>query len=506
MSAELVGSQAGGPRRNGLASESEAKSPGLRLLVACSVITAIVAVRDIGGLSLDSFVFVAVVVMSMVMLDYSGLLAYIAFLALFIAGLPANYIVPFGLLFLLAKGGRGGFVPRLIPAFALVALEGLHVLFSGGQLIAFLHWAAFILLVTVFLCGRRRRADIHLVIWSFASGVVVASTIMAINSLRLLGNGFGSVAALSSFRLGNVKEVGYIGNEMTLGADQNTLGLFIVIAIAALLTLFILTRRLPAITALLLTVLTVLGILTQSRTFAITLAVYLAAVVISSARKQRQSLTVVFLGVALAAYLMTQFVPGVLDALSSRFTGGDISGERIAIFGQYSEFMWGSWDRLVFGVGLQDQQIKAGLASVPHNGYQQMFVAWGFTGLPFVIAWLASLVRKPASAQRFLRAAGREPERRPRTPLAVYLPLGCLALFIMALQFLSPELILLTLIPSAILIGREPWDAAGGRQLTFWGSRNGDANDRQPDVKPPSHVVGLRAGSGLGRSIRVASR
>jgi hypothetical protein len=467
MSVELVGSQAGGPRRNGPASESEAKRGGLRLLVACSVITAIVAVRDIGGISLDKSVLVAVVVMSMAILDYSGLLAYIAFVALFFAGLPANYIVPFGVLFLFAKGGRGGFGPRLIPAFALVALEGLHVLFFGGQLIVFLQWAAFILLVTVFLCGRRRRADIHLVIWSFASGVVVASTIMAINSLHHLGSGL--VADLSSFRLGNVKLVGNIGDDITLGTNQDTLALFIVIAISALLTLFLLTRRLPAITALLSTMLGVFGVLTQSRTFAITLAVYLAAVVIFSARKQRRSLTVVFLGVALATYLITQFVPGVLDALASRFTEADISGGRIEIFGQYSEFVWGSWARLVFGVGLQDQQIKAGLASVPHNGYEQMFVAWGFTGLPFVVAWLASFIRKPTSAQRSLRAAGREPEHRPRTPLAAYLPLGCLALFITALQFMAPELILLTLIPSAILIRREPWDPAGDRQLTFWG-------------------------------------
>ena len=85
----------------------------------------------------------------------------------------------------------------------------------------------------------------------------------------------------------------------------------------------------------------------------------------------------------------------------------------------YNEHIFSSIDQFFFGIGLQDFQGKI-LAihnveiNVPHNGIQEIWVAWGLIGTVLFIFMLLSLVKIAKKLQP-------KPDKRQFLPLGILL-------------------------------------------------------------------------------------
>ena len=96
-------------------------------------------------------------------------------------------------------------------------------------------------------------------------------------------------------------------------------------------------------------------------------------------------------GVALY-WIVQKLIPLYLSSLSQRFQEADVYGGRTEIFEYYMSRMWEHFDRLLFGVGLQNYSDKYGYYMSAHNGIQEVVIAWGIIGLIVVTIMMINML------------------------------------------------------------------------------------------------------------------
>ncbi len=273
---------------------------------------------------------------------------------------------------------------------------------------------------------------------------VVAVAAISANVMLLLNcfvnSGFNiATAILNLRRLGSVSE-----EDILLGGaiHPNSLGVVSVLISTALFQLRSLNKMI-AFDYVAVILLITFGVLTSSRTFLACLLIMTFLLILGqegSISKKIKLLVVFALAVAVVFILMTVFFPSVLEYYIGRFDVDNIdelTTGRSGLLVDYNRFISENANVMFFGVGLADLPYKLvhiykAAWNGPHNGIQEIILAWGIPGLILFAILICLLI---VNSKRY----------NLRRTVINYIPLVIILVKSMAGQILSSGYTLLAL-------------------------------------------------------------
>jgi len=283
----------------------------------------------------------------------------------------------------------------IIPILFFVLWELLHCFSEHFVVKSFIAVVVpYLMLCVVFFSNDK--TDYAFVIRMFA--VTTAAVCMILLGRLLVGNGFNfRIAFLNMQRLGQSSieaDIGFSGGEI----NPNTLGILCVIAISGILQLVMSGKKKTGDIVLMMWLL-ICGALTTSRTYLACLAIMLVLFIIAGRKKIADKLKV-FAGVAflvaLAVAVLALAFPAVIETFVRRFNVEDVTSGRADLLVKYNRFIVSKPSILLFGIGLMGYSDKlaeyAVAGNVPHNGIQELIIAWGLPGLIMFLVLLLIFV------------------------------------------------------------------------------------------------------------------
>jgi O-antigen ligase len=145
----------------------------------------------------------------------------------------------------------------------------------------------------------------------------------------------------------------------------------------------------------------ILGALTCSRTYLACLLILGVFKFVSSNIGVKGKLKLLLgSGVVLliSASILSLVFPTTVEMFIQRLTAEDITSGRYALFAEYNKYLLSSAKALVWGVGslnLGEKVVELSISfGVPHNGIQEILVAWGIIGLLLFIAMIGVMIRR----------------------------------------------------------------------------------------------------------------
>lgn len=319
----------------------------------------------------------------------------------------------------------------VVPLLLMVIWELLHCLGEDFSVMGFLSNMIPLLVLAIIMS-----ADVSGTDYAFLIRALAFSTAMVCVSLLLrvlyLAN-FNFVSAFANLqRLGmdaeeTRKTAAIVGGQI----NYNTLGIICVLVTTGLMQLRTVGRG-NRKDLMLAAALLIFGTLTASRTYLVCLVFMLLLLLFSQKGTVNQKLK--FLGGMLLVLLLALVVlylvfPELMEYFYSRFLEADITTGRIGTMGLYHRFIWSDPMNLAFGIGLQDfgekvTQVYRVSRSVPHNGIQELVIAWG---MPGVILFVGMLILMIWRSRKFSR----------RQTLLNYIPLLIILLKVQAGQMIN---------------------------------------------------------------------
>lgn len=319
----------------------------------------------------------------------------------------------------------------VLPILLMVVWELLHCLADDFGVMEFLSNMIPLLVLAVIMS-----ADISDTDYAFLIRAMAFVTAMVCISLLLRVLYLANFDFVSAFA--NLQRLGMDAEETRKTAaisggqiNYNTLGIICVLVTTGLMQLRTAGRGTWK-DLLLAAALLIFGTLTASRTYLVCLLFMLLLLLFSQKGGIRRKLK--FLGgmvlvLILALVVLWLVFPELMEYFYSRFLVADITTGRIGTMGLYHKFIWSNPWYLGFGIGLQDFAIKVTQVhrvsrSVPHNGIQELVIAWG---LPGVVLFGGMLILMIWHSRRFNR----------RQTLLNYIPLLIILLKVQAGQMIN---------------------------------------------------------------------
>lgn len=350
------------------------------LLGLCALLYA----RDVLQMPLPLPIFVVYFAIGYICFDYTQSLAITAMLLLLGHGIQINYIFLIATAVYLYKYGKGFKLTLTHGIVAiLMGLELLHMAYPPFVLSDYIRYLVQYMYIALILGDNRLPKllkDPLLVLRAF----IFMATYFMIDVISVTARYIDITEILAGkFRFGVLDE--FLINTATLYDNENTVGLFALLAICFLMICMIKTRKHYLRDGLLIAYFLYFGLLTQSKTFL--LCLLLVAVMyyiywLRIARKSAVKAIVVSLVIVFAVHLTVNVL--FADALSgvlARFEAKDLSTGRADLFEQYNEFILKSPANMLWGAGLQGIKEKTGIWNTPHNGLQEILVCWGLIGM-----------------------------------------------------------------------------------------------------------------------------
>lgn len=361
-----------------------------------------------------------------------------------VPGFQGMYALLICMVAILVKYGKRLTIPLFVLLLPILMMwELLHMWGDGYSSMAeYLSSFAPLMCLVVIICMPSKKEDSTFFVRVLAISSVVAFCILLASTV--LTSGVSLLTLIQEgFRLGSV-EVLEVGHKITYNA--NGLGFLCNLSIAGLLT-NVYFKKANRMDYGMIAFLAVVGCLTVSRTFLLCLAgIAVLYILLQKKSLQHKIKTFMLIGVTIAAafVVMKLVLPSVIDNYIARFSAEDVTGGRSGLYDFYNQFIHSSPERFWYGIGVQcipekiwDLQ-KVEIYS-PHNGYQQLMVAWGVIGLVLILAFLVCMV---------LYAR----KRNPRSPMIVLLPFILLLVTLLGGQFITSGTMLLSLVFIYLLI------------------------------------------------------
>lgn len=304
-------------------------------------------------------------------------------------------------LYLLKFSADINFNLTILPVVLMIVWELLHCFGAPFAPIAFVNDCLPLLLLVLLMCSGKTKFDYDFIVRALA--ISVAAMCLCLLGRLLYTARFDVVAALSGLRRLGLDSSEVKGSIEITGGQQNpnTLGILCVLVVSGLMQLRNAGRG-KHTDGLLMVFLLLFGAMTSSRTFLACLAIMV--VLLIAAQKGSLSQKLKFIGgvvliILLALALLYLLLPDLLEYYYGRFFVEDISTGRADLMTIYHNYIVSNPKVLLFGIGLHDfvhKIVNVYRISnlVPHNGIQELIVAWGIPGVAlFVYLWLTMIFR-----------------------------------------------------------------------------------------------------------------
>lgn len=255
------------------------------------------------------------------------------------------------------------------------------------------------ILLAVLMCSNYEKWDYEFIVRTMAIATLFACVVLLGRVLIASNMNFGD-AFVNMQRLGLNSETMDESLTVTDGEiNPNSLGIICVLAVSGLLQMLS-SGRGRRLDVVLVISLLILGMLTMSRTYLACLLLMVFLFVVAQRGRLRTKLQFVIGIVACVVVVCVVVVvafPYVVETFVQRFQTTDLTSGRMDLMAKYNEFLAESAKNLFFGVGLYDMGEKltvqyAVANNVPHNGIQEVIVAWGIPGLLLFVAFLGCMI------------------------------------------------------------------------------------------------------------------
>lgn len=359
-----------------------------------------------------SIVFVAIFAMISMFGDRSIIFAVCLCCIPLYMSIQHYYVIAFCIIIYLIKYGRDikldlSFVPILL----IVIWEILHCFLDSTNLKSMIAMVALYVFFILLISLHKIYLNYGFIVRVF-SVMVLWTIVLLIARLLIEANYNLNEAFINIYRLGYTED-----DSINLITNPNSLGIQCVLAVSCLVQLRMCGQK-KATDLLLIISLLVLGALTVSRTYLACLLIMVLYLFLVSKGgiKKKFSLLVGIVIVFFFGILVLNFLfPMVLKSFATRLDTRDITGGRANLLRVYNEYLISSAKSLFWGIGSNDMGTRVVTEcnifdGVPHNGIQELLVAWGIPGLLFFACFIFVLIR-------------RAKQENPNLTLMNYLPL-----------------------------------------------------------------------------------
>lgn len=311
------------------------------------------------------------------------------------------------ILALIIKNRKKLFLNRMvIYVFIMMAWEILHFVCGDFSLIEMFRCFAELVFFAVVTCIDFDDLDYKTIFRVLSLGVVGICCIMLFMQMQKYGFDLVNV-----FARNNVKyRFGAMNSEaLNFGLNFNSNGLGYICNLSIMGMILLIARRQCMKIDYVLLILSILfGFSTLSRTFFFCLISLVALYTISSIHDLNRFLKKALLILCIAGLtyiILSLFVPEIIYNFSNRFDDSDISNGRGDLLIFYLEHIFSAPQYILFGVGLQNFQEKisliyGSLQQVCHNGFEEVWVAWGFFGVLVFFGMLVDMVRSSLKGEK----------------------------------------------------------------------------------------------------------
>lgn len=414
----------------------------------CALFLGLIALRDLYGVSFSPHLLTVLSAAIFMLASYSDAVAFLCMLIPLTTGIPGTYILTLAYIILFfRKNGAYRPMQLVFPLFFIFYEWVLSAWDTEFQFDELVFYGACLLLLSLFIFDGDFQVDYKKAMSAFLLGASFFTVVVLIVSLREVSiRDFFN----STVRFGDITEIKNIPEgEMHLTDNANNVGYYSAVSLALYLTLLFSKMSLiyKAVLAIPAALCVFGGILTVSRTFALVLLILVLYYIVINLRFNWRSFWILL---ALAAagvafiFLIDKY-PEIVDRYTDRFdeSVNTIADDRFGLMIEYNDYLTSHDTRFFFGTGIFPMLELTGMDVVPHNGLQQIFVAYGMIGfMIFIISMALALLS----------------HIRPKMPpLAYWTPLLAVFVFTQTLQFLDPHPLMLPLIPAlfALRLGRD---------------------------------------------------
>ena len=421
---------------------TERASFGQMFWIMMAVFYSLFVVRNVLSVEFPVSIYLVWVALMAFVFDDTEIKALIISFMPLVPGFQSKYAVLICMIVLIIKYFKQLRIPPFIFCVILLMFwEFLHLNEGYATTAEYLSGFAPLMCLAVVVSLPDKHEDISVFSRVLAVSLAVGSLILIANTV--LGSHQSLMSLVQSgFRLGEVEEA--LNYQITYNA--NGLGFLCNMTVVGLLS-NIYFKRSKKIDYFLMIFAIVIGCLTVSRTFLLCLAGTIALYILlqnkAPSYKIRLFITILLL-IGIALLVLKLVAPDIIDNYVMRFSADDITGGRAYLSDFYNDFIISTPKNFLYGIGIQNintkiMALKGVDVNVPHNGYQQMLVAWGIVGLLLMLVFIFCLV---------LYAR----KKNPRVPLMCYLPLVLLLINILAGQFVTSGTKLLSLVYIFLMI------------------------------------------------------
>lgn len=408
-----------------------------RLCLSVGIVMLMLVVRDVIGVEISDIVVTSICTLAMLFLKYEKVVPFVFFIFPIMCGVP-GYIISVAYILLVLKGPRVRLV-QIVPLIIVAVLELINESFRSytGLYTGILSFLSFTAVFFYFLDERVRNGfSLQKSLLFYGIGTSFVFLVIFINMFQEYG-----VDAI----LGGMLRSGALGvenNDVTkmrghLALNSNTIAYMAVsvVTIFSVLLQRIKEKRLLYVAILLICL--VSGLLSFSRTYILTLALFFVLFFAKSNGANKIKLTFLILIVGSAClYLFSDAVFAIMDTFVGRSEEGNIAtaGQRTILFSLYNKAWLSDLDYVLFGAGVVSYFLELHVYNAMHCGLQQIWVCLGISGFLLYSVRTTSFLKHVYCGQMIL-----------------YLPFVITLIMDQSIQFLAPYPLVLVLLTTMLL-------------------------------------------------------
>ena len=403
-------------------------------------ISILILLRDVGGVGIPKTLFIGVCALSMTIANKENLIYRIVFIIPFLCGLPGTYIMLFALLMFLLKSRRIKksalflFVMACIfEIFALIFLQG-NFIITSIQYISYIG-------ILIFIIYDEEDINYQFCLKLFNVGMLIVSLAILVMTFKSAPTNWKYLFSQGWFRLGDTQMDENTGMMLVLNA--NSMAYFCLVGVScSLLLLEINEKKKKKIIYIIETCLFIaIAIMTNSRTFILTLLIILTLFLISKKISLKSIIAMLFVSfiIGYIGWTVMNNNTYLFEGILGRFNDSTIksAGGRTELFPLYFERWSYKLRTLLFGAGVAGYSEVYKIEGSVHNGLLQILICYGVFG-SIMMAFV------------FLRPIFVGFNRK--VPLKYYLPIISVIFFTQTIQFLNPCFLMLPYIIGVLAI------------------------------------------------------
>lgn len=286
----------------------------------------------------------------------------------------------------------------ILPVFLMAAWELLHSFIGVFSINEYIRGFVELIFLVYLFCQTDNEYDYKLITRTLAICTIAMCSIMMYMKLQETDFNIEAIFANGMYRFGRMSDIG-IKNKLSY--NQNQLGQICNLSVICLLRLLF-EKRGNLFDIIMIIIISMFGFTTMSRAFLACYIVIMVSYAFLTGNNIKRSLLNVFLISMLCIlifWILKNYMPFVIENFRGRFEVKDVTGGRTDLFEYYNKFLISEPWHLLFGVGVQDINDKVAVImgsweNVPHNGIQEILLAWGIPGLIMFIWLLVNMIKR----------------------------------------------------------------------------------------------------------------